>query len=261
MGCSLNILLTNDDGYQSEGLKTLYRILSKDHNVYVAAPASQKSAVGHGISLRKPMKVHHIEGGYAIEGTPADCVKVVVCGFFRDIKFDMVVSGINDGANLGSDIFYSGTVAGAREGVINNIPAIACSLDRPVSKEKFEASAEIIRQLVLSLNGIGITEKYILNVNFPSLTKFKEINFTHLGNRIYDEVICVEDKEGITYATVIVDDGITFISKEGSDIDCLHAGCVSITPMTNEYFIPPFVSKLSILAKKMDNITKGNLTK
>lgn len=236
----------------------MYRTLTKAHNVYVAAPASQKSAVGHGISLGKPMKIHHIEGGYAIEGTPADCVKVAVCGFFRDIKFDMVVSGINNGANLGSDVFYSGTVAGAREGVINNIPAIACSLNSPTSKEKFEAAAEIIRQLVLYVEETRICEKYILNVNFPSSTNFKGIHFTHLGNRVYDEVICVEDKEGITYATVVIDDEIAFISKEGSDIDCLHAGCISITPMTNEYFVPPFVSKISGLAKKLNNfIAKG----
>lgn len=251
----MNILLTNDDGYNSEGLKALYKVLSKDYNVYIAAPASQKSAVGHGITLRKPMKVHHVEGGYAIEGTPADCVKVAVFGFFRDIKFDMVVSGINDGANLGSDVFYSGTVAGAREGVINNIPAIACSMDSPVSKEKFEAAAKIIGQLVLNLKKIHTSEKYILNVNFPSSTKFKGVSFTHLGNRVYDQVICVEDKEGITYATVVVD-GITFISNEGSDIDCLHACCISITPMTNEYFVPSFTSKISGLAKKMNTFIK-----
>ncbi len=251
-------MLTNDDGYTSEGIKAVYRTLSKDHDVYVAAPASQKSAVGHGISLGKPMKIHHIEGGYAIEGTPADCVKVAVCSFFRDIKFDMVVSGINDGVNLGSDVFYSGTVAGAREGVINNIPAIACSMNRPVSDEKFEASAEVIRQLVLSLEEIKICEKYILNVNFPSATKFRGANFTHLGNRIYDEVVCVEDKEGIMYATVVIDDGITFISKEGSDIDCIHAGCVSITPMSNEYFIPSFVSKISGLTSKLNTALARN---
>lgn len=254
----MNILLTNDDGYNSEGLQALYRSLSKDYNVYVAAPASQKSAVGHGVSLRTPMKIHHIEGGYAIEGTPADCVKVAVCGFFRDIKFDMVVSGINDGVNLGSDVFYSGTVAGAREGVINNISAIACSMDRPVSKEKFEAAAEIIRKLILHLEEIDISERYILNVNFPSSTKFKGIFLTHLGNRVYDEVICVENKEGITYATVVVDDGVTFISKEGSDTDCLHAGCVSITPMTNEFFIPSFTSKISDLVKKLEILVNGS---
>lgn len=241
----MNILLTNDDGYTSEGIKALYRSLSVKHKVYVLAPSSQKSAVGHGVTLNKSMKFQKIEHGFALDGTPADCVKVAVYGLFKEIKFDLVISGINNGANLGTDVFYSGTIAGAREGLLNNIPSIACSMCCPVDKQKFDSAAEIVEKLVSNLTDDFLDQKLILNINFPCKTVFREIKLTHLGVKIYNETIFIEDKNGISYASLMFPDKLSFISKENSDLDCIESGAISITPITNEHLSPPAIETIS----------------
>ncbi|HBM15728.1 MAG TPA: 5'/3'-nucleotidase SurE [Lentisphaeria bacterium] len=241
----MNILLTNDDGYTSEGIHALYNILSKSHKVFVLAPLSQKSAVGHGITINRSMKLQKITHGFALEGTPADCVKVAVYGMFKDVKFDLVLSGINDGCNLGTDVFYSGTCAGAREGLINKIPGIAVSMCRPVDKEKLSAAADLTAKLVDKISDTLLKEKMILNINFPSKHFFKELRLTKLGLRFYNESIYVEDKDGISYASVLYPDQLFFNNMENSDLDCIESGAVSITPMTNDFFSPPDFDKLS----------------
>lgn len=247
----MNILLTNDDGYTSEGLHSLLRALSKKHNIFVLAPLSQKSAVGHGITINRSMRLKKIEHGFALEGTPADCVKVAVYGVFKDVKFDLVVSGINDGANLGTDVFYSGTVAGAREGLLCKIPAIACSMCRPVDRIKLDSAASIIEKLIANITEDFLKEKLILNVNFPSKHTFREINFTHLGVKICNETIYIEDKEGISYASVIYPDYLDYEEKENNDLSCIESGAISVTPIINEHLSSSAIETVSSLINRI----------
>ena len=234
-GAHMNILLTNDDGYNAEGLQMLHSKLSLEskYNIYICAPIGQKSAVGHGISLFKPMKYLKMNNGYAVEGTPADCVKTALFGFFKDVKFDLVISGINKGMNMGHDIFYSGTVAGAREALINDISGIACSRkwDWEEKYMSYESSACFMLEMVRDLEKIVSREKLFLNVNFPSEPDFKGVRISHLGDRLYDDTIYYSEKDGDKFVS-IVGNGITFKENEGSDLDMINQGYVSITPLT-----------------------------
>ncbi|MCP4176711.1 MAG: 5'/3'-nucleotidase SurE [bacterium] len=249
----MNILLANDDGYDAEGILTLYNILKNEHNVYLCAPLTQKSASSHSITLFKPMEFKEVEGGYAVDGTPVDCVKVALFGVCKDINFDLVISGINNGSNMGDDIFYSGTVAVAREGLINKIPALACSMDRPVNSNNLMAASRFINEMIGKFSDDFLKEKFILNINFPSSDKFIGARITHLGNRLYNETIYVEENNGIKYAS-IVGDGVAFQNNEGSDLNCVDGGHISITPLKNEYFAPPIINQLDEIIIEMEEL-------
>ena len=242
----MKILLTNDDGYDSEGIQALYRGLSEDHEVFFAAPLTQKSAAGHAISLFKPMELKKITGGYAVDGTPADCIKVAIFGLYKDVKFDLVVSGINNGANMGCDIFYSGTVAAAREGLLNGIPGIACSMQSLAEKEDYDMAAGFINCLIAKLSKNVLTKQVVLNVNFPLKGDYSSVKVTHLGKRVYNDTIYFEEKENVKYAS-IVGNNYSFLHCEGSDLNCVDGGAVSITPLCNEYFVPKIVDELTHL--------------
>ena len=231
----MNILLTNDDGYSADGLQTLKKKLKSltDYNIKICAPLGQKSSVGHGISLFKPMKYTEIEDGYAVDGTPADCIKTAIYGFFKDIKIDLVVSGINRGINMGHDVFYSGTVAGAREAIINNVSGIACSRrwDWEEKNTSYEKSAALMIEIIKDIEPMLKKEKFFLNVNFPSDDNYKGVKISHLGERKYDDTIYYSEENGEKFVS-IVGNSITFESSEGSDLNLINDGYVSITPLT-----------------------------
>ena len=125
----MKILLTNDDGYKSNNILILYKELIKHHEVYICAPLYERSGSSNSITLFDKMEYREIDGGYAIDGTPTDCVKVALNGFYKNVTFDLVISGINYGVNMCNDIVYSGTIGAAKEGVINSINSIACSIE------------------------------------------------------------------------------------------------------------------------------------
>ncbi len=126
----MNILLTNDDGYEARGINVLAERLSKDHRVYVIAPDGNRSAISHGITMYKPLRLRKVrENVWACSGKPADCSIVGIKSGFLPVRVDAVVSGINHGANLGTDVVYSGTCASAREAVLDGVPSVAVSLD------------------------------------------------------------------------------------------------------------------------------------
>src|ERR671910_291247 len=123
------ILVTNDDGYRSEGIKVLAAALKPIGNVTIVAPIEEASAIGHALTLRRPLRLEHFEPGvYGVDGTPTDCVNVAITQVFKGLP-DLIVSGINKGWNLGDDVTYSGTVAGAMEGMLHGISSIAISLE------------------------------------------------------------------------------------------------------------------------------------
>lgn len=176
----MNILLTNDDGINSKGLWALYEQLSETHSVTIVAPDRERSAVGHGITLHSPLRSTEIRlngghQGYAVNGTPADCVKLGVVELL-DSKPDMVISGINPGSNLGNSINYSGTVAAAKEAALYGLPAIAVSVQVPPSPVpgrdgpvNYEGAAFYTRKLAQKLFEEGLPFGTILNVNIPAV--------------------------------------------------------------------------------------------
>ena len=163
------ILLVNDDGYFSEGILTLYEVLKKRFRVKVVAPDRNLSGAGHALTFTKPLRIREVDGNIysVVEGTPADCVHLGVGVIFGGKKPDLVISGINKGPNLGEDITYSGTVAGAMEGAILNIPSIAVSL---FARENF-LFAEASKVVLDILKGFEnrIPQGVYLNVNIPNI--------------------------------------------------------------------------------------------
>ena len=174
------ILLTNDDGIEAEGLRTLEGALEELAHIIVVAPDQERSAVSHGLTLRSPLSLKEIKPDhYVLNGTPADCVIYALRHLFVQFP-DLVISGINHGANLGDDIMYSGTVAAAREASAHGVPSIAVSQaydDRPI---RFKEGAEYARELVSALLHNGLGGEICLNVNFP-VRKIKGMRITRQG--------------------------------------------------------------------------------
>ncbi len=170
----MNILLTNDDGIHAPGLEALYNSLSQDHRVFIVAPETEQSAVGHAITLTDPIRVSEICNngrlfGYAISGTPADCVKIALADLI-EVAPDAVVSGINLGANVGINVLYSGTVSAAAEAAMLGLPAIAVSLDTFTNPD-FSHAADFTRRLVRDLDALNLARHVCLNVNVPSVPR------------------------------------------------------------------------------------------
>ncbi len=188
----MNILLTNDDGYYAAGIRELARRLSGKHNVIICAPESERSGSGHmvnffgGISFKKVDMPDGIET-YAVDGTPSDCVIFAVRHLFCDIKFDAVISGINNVLNIGSDIIYSGTVGAAQEGTFQRIPSVAVSL-RAKGREDYGYAAEFIEKNLEKLIAMA-TENITVNVNIPSCdrSEIKGVRVAPIVFRPYDE--------------------------------------------------------------------------
>lgn len=192
----MQILITNDDGIMAPGLQVLARTMSKLGEVLIMAPETERSAAGHGITIWDPIRIKEvslkgISQAFAISGTPADCVKLAVQEFMPE-KCSLVVSGINNGPNLGTDVLYSGTVSAAIEGVILGIPSIAVSLATADCAHDFSAAAEITLQLVKHLceKKDTLPAGTLLNVNVPPVEKklMQGIKVTRLGLREYKNV-------------------------------------------------------------------------
>lgn len=187
------ILITNDDGYESIGLKALISSLQDIARILIVAPASEKSACGHGLTLTKPLRFVKISDDFykLDDGTPSDCIYLALNTF--GIKPDLIISGINIGSNMGEDVTYSGTVAGAMEGAIREIPSLAISQivdDKAmVFDSDFALAKEVVRDLVEKIfdSTFPLNGRKLLNVNIPKTTKshYKGIKITQLGYRIY----------------------------------------------------------------------------
>ena len=169
----MNILVSNDDGYQSDGIKLLEQHLSKIAQVVVVAPIDNKSACSSALTVNKSIKISKIAKNiYAVNGNPGDCVHLALYGLLKD-KFDIVVSGINFGSNLGDDVIYSGTVAAAIEGRFLGLPSLAISLTGHQGKH-FDTAAIVASQLVTHIKTAKVTPNTILNVNVPDIP-YKDI--------------------------------------------------------------------------------------
>ncbi|MDD5362064.1 MAG: 5'/3'-nucleotidase SurE [Ignavibacteria bacterium] len=185
------ILICNDDGIEADGIKALTKEIRKFADVFVAAPHTQQSAVGHSITMANPIRVRKTLMfrdfyGYAVEGTPADSVKIAVHTLLKGKKIDLVISGINQGANTAINIIYSGTVSAATEGTILGLPSIAVSLTSYTYTD-FSAAAKFASKLAKIVLKNGLPKGTLLNVNVPAVKKVKGAKVTMQGKSNWDD--------------------------------------------------------------------------
>jgi len=227
-------LLTNDDGYFSEGLRALREVLKELGRVITVAPDRNLSGVGHSLTFSMPLRMRRIEEDFwtVVGGTPADCVHLGYYLLLEGQKPDLVCSGINEGPNLGEDITYSGTVSGAMEGRILGIPSIAFSAFGGENKN-FREIAKVAKEIVLEVLEKGIPEDTYLNVNIPDLPieQIKGFLITRQGRRAYKERVLklLDPARKPLYWITATEFG--WYLEEGTDYWAVYHGYVSITPL------------------------------
>ncbi len=234
----MQILLTNDDGIYAEGLYKLYIQLRKLGRVYIVAPERERSATGHGITVHKPLRANpvaldneHRCKAWAVSGTPADCVKLALEALLPEPP-DIVISGINWGANVGTDVLYSGTVSAAIEGAIAGLKSMAVSLDVRDNEPNFSFAGEFVLKLLKKYIEFDIPPDTLLNVNIPDVAgeKIKGVSATKIAKRRYiDAVEKRKDPRGRSYFWLSgrVDEQET----PGSDSYALSRDEISICPV------------------------------
>lgn len=241
------ILVSNDDGVNAKGLVTLARKLKTLGHVIVVAPDSQRSAASHSITLHRPLRIERVrKDAYAVDGTPTDCIMIAMNEILKDERPDIIVSGINHGANIGDDVHYSGTVSAAIEGGILGIPSIAISLvvdTRCDYQPAADFAANIARRIVKEKLPKGV----ILNINVPDVTSdnIKGIMPTKLGKRNYGNVIVEKlDPRGKKYYW-IGGDKADFEDIPGSDCNAVLDGFISVTPLKVDITDRPALNNLT----------------
>lgn len=232
------VLLSNDDGYRSRGISSLRAALMEVADVVVCAPEVEQSAASHALSLHRPLRLYrHEPGVFSVDGTPADCVYVALAAGDRVLprKPDAVVSGLNHGLNLGDDVFYSGTVAAAREGALKGLPTLAVSAGAGAD---FSAAAQVSASLLLALLGEPRGRGTLLNVNFPAGAGW-QVRATRLGRREYEESIEFRrDPRGREYLWI----GGPLLEHRhvpGSDTEAFDQGVVGVTPLVLDLWARP----------------------
>ena len=237
------ILVTNDDGYEAKGLHSLVEALREleDVEVIVVAPANEKSACGHSLTLTRPLRFVSVgDDFYKLDdGTPTDCVYLSLSTMFENEKPDLLVSGINRGSNMGEDITYSGTAAGAMEGVLHDVPSIAISqvMDFTNPDGDFSLAQKTIQDIVskIRLGSFPLPEREFLNINIPPESQEAKMRVTYAGYRHYaNDSHLHRNPRGEEYHWLGLHP-LDFSSREGvngmSDYEAIEAGYISITPI------------------------------
>ena len=235
----MRILLSNDDGVHSVGLKAIYKELKKLGEVWVVAPLEERSTTGHSLTIHKPLRMISIDSSfYGVSGSPADCVYLGIRQVLGGMP-DLVVSGINRGANLGQDIYYSGTVSAAREACILGIPSMAVSLSvdfkkaLPESSLNYSAAAKMAVRILKNLKKNPLPQHTLLNLNVPDLPydKLKGVKFAKQGFRYYSgSILRRKDHRGKNYYWV-GGQYKGFRKDEDSDCAVVASGYASLTPL------------------------------
>jgi 5'-nucleotidase len=225
-----HILLTNDDGYQAPGLRALAAAFADFATVSVVAPSQEQSGAAQSLTLRRPIVVQQIaEHEWAVEGTPADCVIVALHKLLPE-KPDLVISGINHGANLGENVYYSGTVGAAREAALHHIPAVAMSLCSKGATVKFESAARVARSTADLILKEGLPDQVLLNVNVPAPWS-GEVKFTRQSKKITRNKLSEgRDPRGRSYFWLF-EQRIDKDVAPDTDYAAIFSGAVSITPL------------------------------
>jgi 5'-nucleotidase len=225
------ILVTNDDGVRSPGIEALAEALASLGDVTVVAPVGESSAIGHALTLARPLRLERVrERVFSVDGTPTDCVNIAVSTVLGALP-DIVVSGINNGYNLGDDVTYSGTVAGALEGVLLGVPSIAVSLDRRVPGPlDFAPAASTARMLAERVLRAGLPPRTLLNVNVPT-GPVRGYQVTVQGKRNHvTKVTESVDPRGRSYYWIEEGES-AWEDDPRSDYHAVRAGWVSVTPL------------------------------
>lgn len=227
------ILLSNDDGYLAPGIRKMRDALAEFSDVIICAPATEQSATSHSISLNRPLRLQQPEPNvFFVDGTPADCVYVALHAGDRVVprRPDLVVSGINHGLNLGNDVFYSGTVAAAREGALRGVSALAFSASPTTD---LEAACRLAAKIAHSATELRGEDTMLLNVNFPPGSRWR-VRATQLGNRVYqDGVVFRSDPRGFEYLWIGTG-GVKHSGADTSDTAAFDQGIVGVTPLSLE---------------------------
>jgi 5'-nucleotidase len=241
----VRVLLTNDDGIEAEGLQALRRALLGVPGVELAviAPDDNRSAIGRGITTRRPLWVEEVpfaDGtvGYATDGTPVDCVRFAALGLVEGFQADLIVSGINHGANLGDDITYSGTVAAALEGVVLGLPAVAVSqqstareMDFRLGRQfDFETAAAFTARIVEEIEDVPLPSGTLLNINVPS-GDVSGVEVARLGKRIYRDQLELQDERSGRRQYRIYGDAPGYEHEVGTDLAAVAEGRIAVTPI------------------------------
>jgi 5'-nucleotidase len=233
------ILVTNDDGISSTGIKMLAKALRSVGEVFVVAPETEQSAVSHALTLHRPLRHREVDhNSFYVNGTPTDCVVIAVNKLLPH-RPDIILSGINHGGNLGDDITYSGTVAAAMEGTMLGIPSVAVSLvidyadngDYLKSESRFATAAEYAGKLSRNVLENGLPKDTLLNVNVPDTGKINGVKITKQGKLVYDGAIReLSDPRGRT--CYWIGGGIPqWESGEKTDLEAVRNGFISVTPV------------------------------
>jgi 5'-nucleotidase len=227
------ILVTNDDGVLAPGIRAVAEALREVGDVVVAAPDRERSAASHSISLDRPLRVDELEERvFSIDGTPVDCVYLALLHLVPR-RPALVVSGINNGFNLGSDVFYSGTVAGAVEGALRGVPALAVSLERrnPQDFSHAAAFAQALAAEIIRRGGEALPDASLLSVNLPA-GPVRGYRVTFLGRRVYrDQVDVRQDLRGRSYYWIGGPEE-SATDLPGSDLSAVRAALASVTPLS-----------------------------
>ncbi|MBQ2139139.1 MAG: 5'/3'-nucleotidase SurE [Erysipelotrichaceae bacterium] len=239
----MNILITNDDGIDFKGLRQLVKTFSELGDVYVVAPNDERSSNSHHLTVKGKVRyekrdVPYAKKAYALWGTPADCVHMALF-FLIGEKIDLVVSGINKGANVSTDIIYSGTIAAAREAFIYHVPAIALSLNSFVS-DRFETAARYGLMIAKKYLESERKTEYFLNINVPDL-EAKDVKgillCDRVGMMVYHDLYSGVEEDGVSYIAI----GHSKITFEGDENDlridnvAIENGYVAVSPLGNDH--------------------------
>lgn len=256
----MRILIANDDGIQAAGIRALASVLCDEHEVYIVAPDQERSAAGHSLSLNVPIRVREVaidipvKKAFAISGTPSDCVKLGVTSLL-DKTPDLVISGINHGPNLGSDVLYSGTVSAAMEGAVLGFPSIAISLaDFYGDTYNFQPSADYAKKFINQIPSINFPKKTIININIPKgeLKDIKGVCVAHLGTKMYTNAYEKRfDPRGKVYYWM-AGEPIQTNDDIGSDISAVLQNRISITPVTFNMTYDAIMPDLDLIFGKCD---------
>jgi len=248
----MRILLTNDDGYFAPGLVALRKYLSKYFKVVVVAPDRDRSGASHSLTVTRPLRVDKIEKDYyAVDGTPTDAVMIALYCLLKQKKPDIIVSGINSGANMGEDVTYSGTVAAAIESTLLGFPSIAVSLTGNESAnylnlKEYSKASQFTRKAINLIIRKGLPDGVFLNINVPmgKNVDTRKYRITQLGKRVYDDVITEKiDPRGERYYWIA---GRARVTGKGPDTDfgAVERKLISVTPLAVDTAAKDFIKEL-----------------
>jgi len=249
----VHILVSNDDGYRAPGIAVLAEALVAEHQISVVAPERNCSGASNSLTLERGLRVCQVaENSYYVDGTPTDTVHLAITGVLKT-EPDMVVSGINAGANMGDDVLYSGTVAAAMEGRHLGLPAIAVSLNS-FTPVHFETAARAIVHLLKNINQASFSASTILNVNVPDIpwAEIKGFKATRLGNRHKSEGVIIQDDPRGDPMYWVGPPGAAQDAGEGTDFHAVSENYVSITPLQID------LTRYDSLAELGDWLSKHN---